>query len=67
MTARAMYAVAARRFQDGEAGELLAFHSVTDPADLADVIAEFEERYSGRDDVLLDLDTTPADRPPVTP
>lgn len=60
MAVTALYAVAARRFKDGEAGELLSFRSVTDPADLAEVIAEYEERYSGRDDVLLDLDTTPA-------
>lgn len=66
MAVNALYAVAARRFQNGEAGELLAFRSVSDPADLADLIREFEERYSGREDVLLDLDTTPTDAPPVT-
>lgn len=65
MTAKALYAVAARRLVDGEPGDLLAFHTVADPADLADVIAEYQERYSGRPDVLLDLDTTPADAPPV--
>lgn len=60
MPANALYAVAARRLENGEAGELLAFRSVTDPADIGEVIAEYEERYRGRDDVLLDLDTTPA-------
>lgn len=63
MAVTALYAVAARRFENGEAGELLAFQAVTDPADIAAVLAEYQERYSGRDDVLLDLDTTPADAP----
>ncbi|MXM69190.1 hypothetical protein GR925_38830 [Streptomyces sp. HUCO-GS316] len=60
MTAPARYTASARRLEDGEAGELLAFRSVTDPADLAEVIAEFQQRYADRPDVLLDLDTTPS-------
>ncbi|UJV42958.1 hypothetical protein [Streptomyces sp. AMCC400023] len=59
MAVNARYSVVARSYQNGEPGELLAF-AVTEPEDIPRVIGEFRTRFSDRDDVLVDLDATPA-------
>ncbi|MFD5570421.1 hypothetical protein [Streptomyces cadmiisoli] len=56
MAAPALYGVAAR---DVATGNLLTCDSVFDLEDLPALLEDYRIRYAGRDDVLIDLDTTP--------
>lgn len=56
MAVPALYGVVARSFGDGE---LIECYSVFDLDDLPPLLAEFSAKYADRDDVLIDLDTTP--------
>ncbi|MEU0950454.1 hypothetical protein ABZ379_48725 [Streptomyces canus] len=56
MTAPALYGIAAR---DVTTGDLLTCDSVFDLADLPALLEDYRIRYEDRDDVLIDLDTTP--------
>lgn len=58
----AVYGISAVRVTqvDGaERAELLRFSCAGDLLELPELLAEYRTAYAGRDDVRLDLDTTP--------
>ncbi|MFF1468014.1 hypothetical protein [Streptomyces mirabilis] len=56
MAAPALYGVAARSVATGD---LITCDSAFDLEDLPALLEDYRIRYADRDDVLIDLDTTP--------
>lgn len=64
MAVPALYGIVARH---ADTGELIRCNSEFDLVDLAPLLQEYAEAYGDRDDVLIDLDTTPTVPLPQAP
>ncbi|MFH8577158.1 hypothetical protein [Streptomyces zaomyceticus] len=56
----ALYSVSAVRIVNGERANLLRFHSTADLTEVPGLLAAYAADFAARDDVLVDMASTPA-------